>query len=90
MNSENANLVRISPNPVSGNFNIGLEGKSKLTSLRIVDIWGKQIYKKSVRGLNNTTLTLNTHVAGMDHPGMYMVEMIYDDGSKIVRKILKK
>mgnify|MGYP001604167104 FL=1 len=88
--SVSAIIARISPNPASGNFNIGLEGKSKLMSLRIVDIWGRQIYKKSVAGLNNTTLTLNTHVAGMDRPGMYMVEMFYDDGSRIVRKILKK
>ncbi|PWT95125.1 MAG: hypothetical protein C5B52_18755, partial [Bacteroidetes bacterium] len=80
--SEDLNMVRISPNPVLSNFNINYDGKNKITSLRVIDLWGKEIYRQQINGISSTTLSLNASTANMNASGMYMVELIFEDGTK--------
>ena len=88
--SQDMNVIRISPNPVSSNFNVNYDGKNKISSLRIIDMWGKEIYKQQMNGLIITTFNLNASTARMNSSGMYMVELVFEDGTKAIQKILRK
>jgi len=72
-NSDHMDYVTIHPNPASGDFSIGINGKKDEEVLVVVlDLWGNMYYSKVVMPKDDT-YTLGIDSSGKLLPGVYMV-----------------
>lgn len=77
--------INLFPNPADGKFNISYQGTAKMSTIRIIDMAGKQI--------NQDACLFNQGVMELDvsaySAGLYTVLLMFEDGN-VVQKILSK
>jgi hypothetical protein len=91
LEESNKMFIKLSPNPVENEFTITLENNSApVSSLRIVDIAGREIFRKNLAGLKTNIHRLDARQANMQRPGMYIAELFFADGSHTTQKMIKR
>jgi len=91
LEESNNRFVKLSPNPVDNEFTITLENNTTpVTAIRIVDMSGREIFRKSMAGLNTNMHRLDARQANMQKPGMYIAELLFADGSRSTQKMIKR
>jgi hypothetical protein len=91
LTEDGALFVKMSPNPVVNNLTITLENnKSAARFVRIADLSGRELYRTNVSGLSTRQIQINTQSASMTLPGLYFAEVIFDDGTRVSQKIIKR
>ena len=84
-------FIKISPNPVENEFSISIENNgTPVSTIRIVDINGREVFRKSLVGLQTNMHSIDARQANMQRPGMYIAELTFNDGSHSTQKIIKK
>ncbi|GAB1453310.1 hypothetical protein MASR2M47_33660 [Draconibacterium sp.] len=76
--------IQVYPNPTTGNFAIKFETMQKDLSVRILSISGQIIKTMTFQNTDFVQLKLNQLA------GMYLVEMINEEGNKSIIQIIKK
>jgi hypothetical protein len=83
-------FVKLAPNPVGNEFSITLENNSSpVSAIRIVDMNGREIFRKNLAGLNTTMHRFDARQANMQKPGLYVAELLFSDGTRSTQKIIK-
>ena len=77
--------ISLYPNPTSDRITITNNGTEKISNLAIYDVTGKRIYT-----LNNNSLDVITIDASHFARGLYLIELISDNNSKITKKLILK
>jgi hypothetical protein len=72
------------PNPASDFFSVQLDGNTAMHSLRLMGPNGQALRQWSASDLSH-----QYHIGDIP-AGMYLVEGIFEDGSRVVRKIVKR
>jgi hypothetical protein len=91
LEESNNMFIKLSPNPVENEFTLTLENSSTpLTSIRIVDMSGREIFRKSLAGLKTNMHRLDARQANMQKPGMYIAELLFADGTHTTQKMIKR
>ena len=85
-------FIKLSPNPVENAFSITInDSKTFAQSIRIVDMSGREVYRRNLSGLKTQLLSLRcTEQANMQRSGMYVAELAFNDGSRMTQKIIRK
>lgn len=78
--------VNIYPNPVKNKLNVKNSGNSKLLSYIIIDISGQTVFE-SEKQFASTHENINTTNW---ESGMYLILLSFEDGGKLVKKIIKE
>jgi hypothetical protein len=76
--------IQVYPNPTSGNFAIQFETIQKDLSVRLMSISGQIVETRTFKNTDFVQLKLNQLA------GMYLVEMINEEGNKSIIQIIKK
>ena len=74
--------ISISPNPSNGRFKITLSNKFKDVNIEIVNIAGKEIYRKKVQNISNFNIELNAP------SGLYFIKVQEGSGYYEIHKII--
>ena len=83
-------FVKLSPNPVDNEFSISFENNNTPASaIRIVDMNGREVFRKSLVGLQTSMHRIDTRQANMQKAGMYFAELTFNDGSRSTQKVIK-
>jgi Secretion system C-terminal sorting domain len=91
LSAEGSLYVKMSPNPVVNDLTITLENNTSAARfVRIADLTGREIFRKNVGGLSTRQLQFSAQITNMTVPGLYFVEVIFDDGTKVSQKIIKR
>jgi len=91
LEESNKTFIKLSPNPVDNEFTITLENNTTpVSAIRIVDMSGREIFRKSTAGLNTNMHRLDARQANMQKPGMYIAELLFADGSRSTQKMIKR
>lgn len=78
--------VNIYPNPVTNILKIGKSENSDLSGFRVLDISGQTVFESKKHSVNTVD-----HVNTVDwESGMYLVLLTFEDGGRIVKKIIKE
>jgi hypothetical protein len=90
--TESNNLfVKLAPNPVENEFSITLENNSSpVSAIRIVDMNGREVFRKNLAGVNTNMHRFDARQTNMQKPGLYIAELLFNDGSRSTQKIIKK
>jgi hypothetical protein len=74
------NGVRVFPNPVSKQFSIGFDQPQRNVSVRIISAEGRILHMEKLNGV------VQNHIIQMNHlnKGLYMLEIISDEGKKVL------
>ena len=84
-------FIKLSPNPVENAFSITIDdSKTFAQSIRIVDMSGREVYRRNLSGLKTQLLSLDVQQANMQRSGMYVAELAFNDGSRMTQKIIRK
>ena len=82
--SRNPNLeITIYPNPFTSETTIYFGTQQKNTLVSVVDVLGKEVKSVNVSNANSVTL-----VKGDLNPGVYFVEIINENKTKLIKKII--
>jgi hypothetical protein len=88
---DNSVGMKISPNPVASDFAINLENNQQgAHALRILDISGRVVFRQSLNGQKIPVIRLSASQARMDTPGIYVAELVFQDGSRLTQKMIRQ
>jgi hypothetical protein len=88
---DNSVGMKISPNPVASDFAINLENNQQgAYALRIMDISGREVFRQSLNGQKLPVIRLSASQARMDAPGIYVAELVFQDGSRLTQKMIRQ
>ncbi len=83
--------MKITPNPVAGDFTINLENNQQgAYAIRILDNSGREVFRQSLNGQKLPVIRLSASQAKMDIPGIYVAELVFQDGSRLTQKLVKQ
>jgi hypothetical protein len=51
---------------------------------------GREIFRKNLAGLNTNMHRFDARQANMQKPGLYIAELLFNDGTRSTQKIIKK
>lgn len=86
--SENGK-IRVYPNPADNTINVELVNiKGDNIVIRVTDMNGRKLMTRETRSSNGNIYT--TFDMQRLSPGMYLVEMVDEDGQTVVRKVVKE
>lgn len=87
--SESQRFLLIYPNPFQDGFIIESSNKGELKSIKVYDVYGKEVWKNHFVGNTETSSTIN-YVNLEDRPsGVYLILAEKKDGSKETHRIVK-
>jgi len=82
--------VRVSPNPVVDQLKISLQHETtNPVGFRVLTIDGKEMYRQWSRPSTNE-YKMSAYNAGLKAPGIYFVQIFFEDGTSASIKFLKK
>jgi hypothetical protein len=83
-NPEYFDKLKIYPNPTSGKLFIEFNNSNEQIELKVLDVFGKQVYRNTYKNLQTIELDLETA------KGIYFIEVINEKGEKGVFKVVKE
>ncbi len=86
VNSQNAALFQIFPNPAEDNIQITFSDAKSAYTIQLYDVNGKRL---SAREIPSGTQTVNFSLETFA-PGMYMMDVISEEGVRNVKKFIRK
>lgn len=88
---DNSLAVKVTPNPVVNDFTINLENnQQEAQAVRIVDLSGREVYRSTLAGQKLSAIRLNANQARMQTPGIYVAEVLFQDGTRMTQKMIKQ
>ena len=88
---DNSLAVKVTPNPVVNDFTINLENnQQEAQAVRIVDLSGREVYRSTLAGQKLSAIRLNASQARMQTPGIYVAEVLFQDGTRMTQKMIKQ
>lgn len=78
------NKIIISPNPTTDRFNLHANGNNIITGISIFDIYGKQLFLKEYNSKE-----INIDLSEYSN-GIYLINCVMNDGSSVIKKVIKK
>jgi hypothetical protein len=81
----NASSIGLYPNPAKENFTIGNSGTENITQITIYEVSGKRIFQQTKSFETQTTIPVSTFAKGI-----YLVEVVSENKSKVTKKLVVK
>jgi hypothetical protein len=82
--------MKVTPNPIANDFAINLENDNQgVQAMRIVDLSGREVYRQSLNGQKIPAIRLSATQARMQAPGVYIAEVVFQDGTRLTQKMIR-
>ncbi len=82
--------MKVTPNPVVNEFAINLENDNQgVQAMRILDLSGREVFRQSLNGQKIPAIRLSAAQARMQAPGVYIAEVVFQDGTRLTQKMIR-
>jgi hypothetical protein len=57
--------------------------------MRILDLSGREVFRQSLNGQKIPAIRLSAAQARMQAPGVYIAEVVFQDGTRLTQKMIR-